>query len=38
VNFIRRLRDEVKFEGLEALKAQIHTDIALARDVLAELD
>jgi riboflavin kinase / FMN adenylyltransferase len=38
VNFIRRLRDEVKFEGLEALKAQIHKDIALARDVLAELD
>jgi riboflavin kinase / FMN adenylyltransferase len=37
VNFIQRLRDEIRFDGLDALKAQIHKDIALARDLLAGL-
>ena len=36
INFIRRLRDEIKFDGIEALKSQIHKDVAYARDVLAD--
>jgi riboflavin kinase / FMN adenylyltransferase len=37
VNFIRRLRDEIKFDGIDALAAQIHKDVALARDILSGL-
>jgi riboflavin kinase / FMN adenylyltransferase len=35
VNFVRRLRDEMKFEGIEALRRQIETDIEAARRVLS---
>lgn len=34
VNFIARLRDEIKFESIDALAAQINKDIAKARDIL----
>ena len=34
VNFIKRLRDEIKFESIEALAAQIHLDIENARLIL----
>ncbi|MEZ0389919.1 MAG: riboflavin kinase, partial [Verrucomicrobium sp.] len=34
VAFVKKLRDEKKFDGLEALKAQIATDAAEARQVL----
>jgi riboflavin kinase/FMN adenylyltransferase len=37
VNFIERLRDEIKFDGIEALSAQIKKDIIRARDVLSGL-
>jgi riboflavin kinase / FMN adenylyltransferase len=37
VNFIRRLRDEIKFDGIDALKIQIHKDIARARAILADM-
>ena len=37
VNFIRRLRDEEKFNSPDALSAQIEKDIALARDILSNL-
>jgi riboflavin kinase/FMN adenylyltransferase len=36
VFFVKRLRDEVKFESPEALVAQIHRDVAEARQVLAD--
>jgi riboflavin kinase/FMN adenylyltransferase len=36
VNFIQRIRDEAKFAGLEALKAQIAADVEAARRLLAE--
>ncbi|MDL2322060.1 bifunctional riboflavin kinase/FAD synthetase [Desulfosarcina sp. OttesenSCG-928-B08] len=35
VNFVRRLRDEVRFSGLDELVRQIHQDIADARLILA---
>ncbi len=35
VQFVRKIRDEQTFDGLEALKKQIHTDMALARKMLA---
>lgn len=35
VDFIARLRGEIRFSGLDALVEQIHRDIAQARDVLA---
>lgn len=35
VNFIQRLRDEIKFDSIDALAVQIHRDAAQARDVLA---
>ncbi|MDL2269436.1 bifunctional riboflavin kinase/FAD synthetase [Desulfosarcina sp. OttesenSCG-928-A07] len=35
VNFVRRLRDEIKFSGIDELVQQIHLDIAQARKVLA---
>ena len=31
VNFLQRIRDEIKFESIDALSAQIHKDIAVAR-------
>ncbi|MFO7684785.1 MAG: bifunctional riboflavin kinase/FAD synthetase [Desulfobacterales bacterium] len=36
VNFTRRLRDEMKFEGIEALRRQIEADIEAARRVFSE--
>ncbi len=36
LGFVERLRDEMKFPGVEALVAQIHADIARARSVLQE--
>lgn len=32
VEFLHKIRDEMKFESLEALKAQIAADVAVARD------
>ena len=37
VNFIKRLRDEIKFESIEALADQIRKDTAQARDILSGL-
>lgn len=37
VNFIQRLRDEIKFDGIEALARQIQQDIEDARQILAGL-
>jgi riboflavin kinase/FMN adenylyltransferase len=36
VDFVARLREERRFPSIEALAAQIHADIAVARRVLAE--
>lgn len=36
VNFIERLRDEIRFSSLEALSAQIRKDIEVARAILSE--
>ena len=36
VQFIARIRDEKAFDGIEALRAQIQTDIAAARKVFAK--
>ncbi len=35
VHFIRRLREERKFDDIEAMKAQMHLDVAAARAALA---
>jgi riboflavin kinase/FMN adenylyltransferase len=35
LSLLDRLRDEQRFDGVEALVAQIHTDIAAAREMLA---
>ncbi|MDP2230057.1 bifunctional riboflavin kinase/FAD synthetase [Methylotenera sp.] len=32
VEFLHKIRDEMKFDGLDALKAQIKNDVAVARD------
>jgi riboflavin kinase/FMN adenylyltransferase len=37
VNFIQRLRDEIKFKNVEALAAQIQVDIDHARQILDKL-
>lgn len=37
VNFIERLRDEIRFSSLEALSNQIEKDIKVARNLLADL-
>lgn len=37
VNFIQRLRDEIKFKSIDDLAAQIHKDVAHARKILADL-
>jgi riboflavin kinase/FMN adenylyltransferase len=36
VAFVRKLRDETKFNGVEALVTQLHEDVAQAKVVLAE--
>ena len=38
VEFVAKLRDEVKFESLDAMVAQMKVDAAQARDVLAKVD
>lgn len=38
VNFVRRLRDEMRFEDIEALRQQIETDIDAARRVFSEVN
>jgi riboflavin kinase/FMN adenylyltransferase len=35
INFITRIRDEIKFSGISALVDQIKQDIATARDILS---
>ena len=35
VNFIKRIRNEKKFSGIDELKSQIHQDIKAARKILA---
>ena len=35
VNFVKRMRDEIKFSGIEQLVEQIHQDVADARDILS---
>ncbi|MBU1248104.1 MAG: bifunctional riboflavin kinase/FAD synthetase [Proteobacteria bacterium] len=35
IHFVQRIRDERKFDGLDALVARIKLDIGLARDILA---
>jgi riboflavin kinase/FMN adenylyltransferase len=37
VKFVARLRDELRFESLEAMVAQMHQDAAAARTALAAL-
>lgn len=37
INFIERIRDEIKFENIDALSEQIEKDIALGRKILARL-
>jgi riboflavin kinase/FMN adenylyltransferase len=36
VAFVRKLRDEMKFDGVESLVNQLHKDVAQAKVVLAE--
>ncbi|MFP4392684.1 MAG: bifunctional riboflavin kinase/FAD synthetase [Desulfohalobiaceae bacterium] len=36
LHFVQRIRDEVKFSGIEALLEQIHHDIQAARDILLQ--
>jgi riboflavin kinase/FMN adenylyltransferase len=38
VEFIAKLRDEVKFDSLEALMAQMKVDAAQARDLLSKVE
>jgi riboflavin kinase/FMN adenylyltransferase len=33
INFLKRIRDEIKFDGIEALSNQIRNDIAVAREL-----
>jgi riboflavin kinase/FMN adenylyltransferase len=37
VTFVRRLRDEVRFESIDALVAQLGHDVDAARDAIREL-
>ncbi len=37
VNFVKRIRDEIKFSGITELSAQIRKDIAYAREVLLQV-
>ena len=34
LEFVERLRDELKFDGVEALLEQIHADIGQTRELL----
>ena len=36
VRFVRKIRDEQAFDGLDALKAQIHQDMEQARAILLD--
>ena len=36
VEFIKRLRGEIKFESLEKLKEQIERDVATAREMVID--
>jgi riboflavin kinase/FMN adenylyltransferase len=36
VEFVARLRDELRFEGVDAMVAQMHRDAAAARALLAQ--
>ena len=38
VEFVAKLRDEVKFDSLDAMVVQMKVDAAQARDVLAKVD
>ena len=37
VRFIDRIRDEVKFDGLQALKAQLEQDREKVKEILKEI-
>jgi riboflavin kinase/FMN adenylyltransferase len=37
VTFEKRLRDEMKFDGLDALIAQIGADVETSREILTQL-
>jgi riboflavin kinase/FMN adenylyltransferase len=37
VEFLHKIRDEMKFESLDALKAQIANDVKLARNFLEQV-
>ncbi len=37
VNFLQRIRSEIKFENIEALSAQIHKDIEIARGLFKSI-
>jgi riboflavin kinase/FMN adenylyltransferase len=38
VNFVKRIRDEIKFANIEQLSAQIKQDVVEARNILAQYD
>jgi len=38
VEFLHKIRNEMKFDGLDALKAQIAIDVELARNFLGTVD
>jgi riboflavin kinase/FMN adenylyltransferase len=38
VEFIAKLRDEVKFDSLDSMKVQMNKDAAQAREVLSKVD
>ena len=38
VSFVQRLRTEKRFDGIDALVAQITSDVALAREILAQAE
>ena len=38
VEFVERLRNEQKFDGVEAMTEQVRRDAARARDILARTD
>jgi riboflavin kinase/FMN adenylyltransferase len=38
VEFIAKLRDEVKFDSLDSLMAQMKVDAVQARDILSKVD
>jgi len=38
VEFVAKLRDEVKFDSLDAMKVQMKVDASQARDLLSKVD